>query len=314
MNSSKYFKHNFNAHSDEKLIGVRQELGLEGYGAYFYLLELMGESKDHKLHIEYAKIAYELHYDKDKLQHLVEDFGLFTIEDDCFYSASFVERMESLDELVKIRSEAGRKGGLKRVENLSKNSKTQANACKKSSKSQANACKNSSREDKIIVDIAYQHNKEYRGDIRVNDGIIEERGIVDDNIYLPSEEISDYKQPEKKPSLTLEEKKILFEKHKVKFKEELQAQKLSNGGQYEDEMIDDFFNYWSEPNKSGTQMRMEMEKTWLLAGRLTTWYKRQTQRQYGNGNNQGKYVSPADRAREAYSGITKLSELEIPVF
>lgn len=33
----------------------------------------------------------------------------------------------------------------------------------------------------------------------------------------------------------------------------------------------EFFEYWSEPNKSGTKMRFELEKTWHLSRRLTRW-------------------------------------------
>lgn len=34
---------------------------------------------------------------------------------------------------------------------------------------------------------------------------------------------------------------------------------------------EEFFHYWSEPNKSGTKMRFEMEKTWDLRRRLLRW-------------------------------------------
>lgn len=40
---------------------------------------------------------------------------------------------------------------------------------------------------------------------------------------------------------------------------------------YGAEMIDEFIEYWTEPNKSGTKMRFEMEKAWSLGRRLSTW-------------------------------------------
>lgn len=40
---------------------------------------------------------------------------------------------------------------------------------------------------------------------------------------------------------------------------------------YGKEMIRAFFDYWTEPNKSNTKFRMELEKTWGLEKRLTTW-------------------------------------------
>jgi len=33
----------------------------------------------------------------------------------------------------------------------------------------------------------------------------------------------------------------------------------------------EFIDYWTEPNKSGTKMRFEMEKTWDLKRRLSRW-------------------------------------------
>lgn len=36
-------------------------------------------------------------------------------------------------------------------------------------------------------------------------------------------------------------------------------------------MKEEFFNYWSEPNKLNTKMKYEMEKTWHLGRRLARW-------------------------------------------
>lgn len=35
----------------------------------------------------------------------------------------------------------------------------------------------------------------------------------------------------------------------------------------------DFYEYWSEPNKSKTQMRFELEKTWDLSRRMKRWQR-----------------------------------------
>jgi hypothetical protein len=43
---------------------------------------------------------------------------------------------------------------------------------------------------------------------------------------------------------------------------------------YGRKMITDFFKYWTEPNKSDTKFRMELEKTWSLERRLETWASR----------------------------------------
>ncbi len=42
---------------------------------------------------------------------------------------------------------------------------------------------------------------------------------------------------------------------------------------YTKNMLQDFFLYWSELNKSQTKMRWESEKTWELSKRLARWHK-----------------------------------------
>lgn len=39
-------------------------------------------------------------------------------------------------------------------------------------------------------------------------------------------------------------------------------------------MLNDFYRYWTEPNKSNTKFRYELEKTWDLERRLDTWAKK----------------------------------------
>jgi hypothetical protein len=39
-------------------------------------------------------------------------------------------------------------------------------------------------------------------------------------------------------------------------------------------MLNDFYRYWTEPNKSKTKFRQELEKTWDLSRRLDTWAAR----------------------------------------
>lgn len=42
---------------------------------------------------------------------------------------------------------------------------------------------------------------------------------------------------------------------------------------YGRQMTENFFEYWSELNKSGTKMKFETEKTWELSKRLSRWSK-----------------------------------------
>jgi hypothetical protein len=42
---------------------------------------------------------------------------------------------------------------------------------------------------------------------------------------------------------------------------------------YGKDLLNDFYAYWTEPNKSNTKFRQELEKVWDLNKRLTTWSK-----------------------------------------
>ena len=44
---------------------------------------------------------------------------------------------------------------------------------------------------------------------------------------------------------------------------------------YSIELLKNFYGYWTEPNKSNTKMRFELEKTWSIERRLETWDKRE---------------------------------------
>lgn len=55
------------------------------------------------------------------------------------------------------------------------------------------------------------------------------------------------------------------------------------------EMLRGFYSYWSEPNKSKTKMRFEMQKTWDLKRRLNTWASR---------NNDFKKTAPKSFGRQ----------------
>lgn len=54
---------------------------------------------------------------------------------------------------------------------------------------------------------------------------------------------------------------------KQKFKESLEPFLQTYGK----DLLNNFYKYWTEPNKSNTKFRMELEKTWSLERRLETW-------------------------------------------
>lgn len=61
----------------------------------------------------------------------------------------------------------------------------------------------------------------------------------------------------------------------LKRKEEFYDSLIPYVERYGKEMLRNFFDYWSEMNKSQTKMRFEKQPTWEVAKRLATWAKKE---------------------------------------
>jgi hypothetical protein len=106
-----YFKHDCNARNDIKLIRVRRKFKMEGYGAYFAIIEILREQTDHKLLLsDISDIAFDLCIAESKLLSIIKDFNLFRIDDSFFWSDTLLRRMDDYNELKTKRIEAGKKG------------------------------------------------------------------------------------------------------------------------------------------------------------------------------------------------------------
>ena len=77
---------------------------------------------------------------------------------------------------------------------------------------------------------------------------------------------------------------------------------------YGKDMIRDFFDYWSEQNKSGTQMRFEKQPTWEVAKRLATWNKRDTFKNQNNGNTKIQSTSSREAKEQSRRNLVKLAD------
>lgn len=107
---SYYFKHDCNARNDQKLVDVRRKHGMAGYGVYFCIIEIMRETTDYALSRDYYLLEWELHVDAELIRSVVEDFGLFELEDEQFYSVRLREDMDVWNTKKAARREAGIRG------------------------------------------------------------------------------------------------------------------------------------------------------------------------------------------------------------
>ena len=124
-NKSYYFQHDFNAANDEKILYLRSMYGMEGYGLYWYFIELMHQSQDSKLKCKLINgISYQLNIDIDKLLQFYQsclDTELFITDGDFYWSERVLENKEMQEEKRKSKSIAGKRGMEKRWSSTSYN-------------------------------------------------------------------------------------------------------------------------------------------------------------------------------------------------
>ena len=92
-----YLQHQSNSFTDIKIIKMRSKLGIESYGIFWALLELLFNEENKLCIDDYSVLAFSLQCDADKLKSVIEDFDLFIIEDGCFYSKRLNEHIDNIN-------------------------------------------------------------------------------------------------------------------------------------------------------------------------------------------------------------------------
>lgn len=115
IKQSYYFSHDSNARNDKNIIKLRRKLGMEGYGIYWCIIEILREEANHKMQLSRIDdIAFQIGSSVDMVNDVINSYQLFKIENDIFYSESLIRRMEMYKDVKTKLSEAGKKGAAKR--------------------------------------------------------------------------------------------------------------------------------------------------------------------------------------------------------
>lgn len=100
-------------------------MGMKGYGIYWAIIEMLREEESHKLQLKYIdEIAFSLVIGSKELNSVINDFELFVIDDEYFYSDRLLRSMEKYADLKKHKSNAGKKAMTKRWTKTENNTKT----------------------------------------------------------------------------------------------------------------------------------------------------------------------------------------------
>ena len=115
-----YFSHDSNAKDDPKCVLLIEQLGLEGYGIYWILIEMLRDQPGYKYPLNLIPaIARRYNTTNEKMKTVISNYGLFEIDDHDFFSLSLMERMGHLDRKRELASIAGKKSAQARLLNSS---------------------------------------------------------------------------------------------------------------------------------------------------------------------------------------------------
>jgi hypothetical protein len=122
--------------------------------------------------------------------------------------------------------------------------------------------------------------RKFLNDLEKEQQIIQQKSNVTQLITIVNYDSYQQKEQQKDSRKTAE-------RHKQECKEEKEINNIAQRQddfkvevesfteKYSIELLKSFYVYWSEPNKSNTKMRKELEKTWDTARRLVTWKSNQ---------------------------------------
>ena len=114
---SYYFPHDSNAKDDPKIVVMVEEMGLEAYGIFWVLIELLRDQPNYKYPLKLLPaMARRYNTTFEKMKNVVNNYCLFEVENgEFFFSYSLITRMEAYDRKREIARKAGKKSAQKRL-------------------------------------------------------------------------------------------------------------------------------------------------------------------------------------------------------
>jgi len=112
MKETYYFSHDYNAREDAKILNMMADMGWEGYGLYWMVIEKLAEANGKLLLDDIKGIAFCARIDLNKLTSLIHNFSLFEKDDEHFWSKRLSDHLQHRQKVSNIRAKWGRRGGV----------------------------------------------------------------------------------------------------------------------------------------------------------------------------------------------------------
>lgn len=103
MKETFYFQHDYNARNDPKLQDVLIDMGVDGLGVFWCIIEQLYEQGGFLPLRSCKSIAFALHVDFNIVEHLIMDYDLFENDGQKFWSKSVLIRLERRKEVSEKR-------------------------------------------------------------------------------------------------------------------------------------------------------------------------------------------------------------------
>ncbi|MBP1615092.1 MAG: hypothetical protein H6Q13_2540 [Bacteroidetes bacterium] len=100
MKNDQYFPHDVTAHNNIKLLQLKADKGLEGYGVYWCLLEYLRMQKNYSMPFSLLPVlAREFGLSTEYLSDIIRKYDLFVLDDEQYFSSpGLSKRIKPLDE------------------------------------------------------------------------------------------------------------------------------------------------------------------------------------------------------------------------
>ncbi len=170
-----YFSHDYNVRSDEKIKCLIRKHGMQGYGIWWVILEDLYNNAN-AMRTDYNGIAYDLRVDSEIVKSIINDFGLFIVENGFFGSKSIETRLSERNS----KSEKARESAFKRWNKTDGDAKAMPTQC------EGNAKKERKEKERKGKDIIYPTIEEVSNYFTEN-GYKKEVGIKAFNYYSIAE-------------------------------------------------------------------------------------------------------------------------------
>lgn len=90
-----YFSHDANAQDDPKCMMLIDQLGMEGYGIFWALIEKLRAEKDYTLPLSVlTPFSKRWGTSREKIETVIKNYGLFVVKKDLFFSVRLKKSME----------------------------------------------------------------------------------------------------------------------------------------------------------------------------------------------------------------------------